>query len=1040
MDKFISPLIASQFPQFYNQDGPTFIAFIKAYYEWMESTNNVINKSRSLLDTMDIDKTEQQFISHFTNTYLLSLPQDIITDKKLVVKHILDLYRTKGTKRAYELLFRLLFNEDIEIYIPSQYILKPSDNTWNIPHYIEVTGRTSSGTSSGTSLNANLNQLIGQRVYNSSRTAQAVVESVYAKVEQNRIINVLYLNSVQGRFKYGEILLSDLVDLNGNILFGLDNEEPIIVIGSLTAVAIDNGGYGFNIGDIVSIQGSGSGGRARIVSTIDENGKVVFTLLNGGSGYSLNALVTIKPALDIVYNNALGLFNKNDTLTDTTTGATATISFANSTFIQAVDFTGVFNSGDAISNNAGSSAYITGVSGGGGSGASFNIGGLTNKEIYYINTDYINNYFYTSMETLGMSIGVNNETGSFTVGNNVLSSANVVVLDCNIIYGAVSNGEILSNTTISSPVTGVYAYRSDGGLIYVTGATDAVFANLVPGIVLTSSVTSSQVQINAVYPKQVITGSGVISAQTTSTITLSSTAGWIGNFNANTGVVGSGINAIVTGAANTPYYTNGTIVTYKTNTGNTVITGLVNTASYAIRTVNSTAVSLAPRTPYGVALNSNTQINNNFINIPATTARVNSTVPYYFMNGDIVSYETLVNTPVLSGLVNNQSYYVVNANTTIGAANVGQFQLSLTLNGSPIPLSPDGTNYPGHILIDNVMTLTPSTINETGHTLTLSSGYFVPSHNLIDMGTSHTANILTTNTSTSGVVRNTNWNFAKQPVMDNLDVRIGDALTYVQTQVGTITYLANVNPGIGYSASPYVDIIEPVIYALGESDGAGGIKGHNAVVNAVATNASGIATAIAVTDSGFGYNPGETLSLYSANTINQTVVTGTAVVDLDGIGTGSWQNNKGFVSDINKLQDSNFYQDYSYQIIAQRMFNTYEKFVRDIVHPSGIALFGKFGLKSYLVDTDSVASDFVISQAQLIDNNTYYYLMDESNNILEDGYSNYLEDYAFIPNHGLVAVYEDNGNIIDYTLQDEFGNYLLDEINDTMISEVNTGI
>lgn len=1036
-NKFISPLIASQFPQFYNEDGPTFIAFVKAYYEWMEQQGNIINQSRSLLDTMDIDKTEKQFINHFTNTYLLSLPQDIITDKRLVVKHILDLYRTKGTKRAYELLFRLLFNEDIEIYVPSQYILKPSDNTWNIPHYIEV---------SGGAANPNLQYLIGHQVYNSSRTAQAVVEAVYAKVEQNRIINVLYLNSVQGRFKYGEILLSDLVDLNGNILFKLGDEggnggnnSPIIVTGSLTAVAIENGGYGFNKGDIVSIQGSGSGGQARIVSTVDENGKVVFTLLNGGSGFSLNALVTVKPALNLTINTPSGTFNKNDTITDKTTGATATVGFANSTFIQAVDFTGTFNSGDSISNNAGSSAYITSVSGGGGSGASFNVGGLTNKEIYYINTDIINTEYSTNLETLGMSIGVNSETGSFTVGNNVLSTANVVVLDCITNIGGVSNGEVLSNTSISSPVPGVYAYRSEGSLIWVTASTDGAFANLVPGLILNSSISSSQVQINAVYPKQVITGSGVISAQTTSTITLSSTAGWIGTFNANTNVIG---NAIVTGSANTPYYTNGSIVSYNVYAGNTVISGLNNGTSYSIRTINSTAVSLAPRTPYGIALNSNTQINNNFINVPATTARVNQNVPYYFVNNDIVTYYTLPGVSVISGLTNNQSYYVVNANTTIGAANVGQFQLSTTSGGSPLSIVADSTLYPGHVLIDNVMSLTASTINESGHSLTLSSGYFIPSKTLTDIATGHTANVLTTNTSTIGVSRSTSWAAFPKVVSSgpNLDNNIGDVLTWIQLQTGTITYLSNINPGFGYSANPYVDVIEPVVYALGQSDGAGGIKGHNAFVNAVATNAAGIVTAAAITDSGFGYIPGETVSLHSLDTTNQTVVTGSAVIDLDGIGTGSWKNDKSYVSDINKLQDSNFYQDYSYQIIAQRMFNTYEKFVRDIVHPSGVALFGKFGLKSYLVDSESVASEFTISQAQLVDNNTYYYLTDESNNIMLDEYNDYLEDYAYIPNHGFVGVYDDNANIIDYTLMDEFGNYLEDEFTEPLISEVNVGI
>ena len=33
----ISSLIASQFPSFYDSEGPKFEAFLQAYYEWMES-------------------------------------------------------------------------------------------------------------------------------------------------------------------------------------------------------------------------------------------------------------------------------------------------------------------------------------------------------------------------------------------------------------------------------------------------------------------------------------------------------------------------------------------------------------------------------------------------------------------------------------------------------------------------------------------------------------------------------------------------------------------------------------------------------------------------------------------------------------------------------------------------------------------------------------------------------------------------------------------------------------------------------------------
>ena len=57
IEKFVSPFIAQQFPAFYKEEGPNFIAFLKAYYEWMESTGQTLNHARSLMEYADIDTT-----------------------------------------------------------------------------------------------------------------------------------------------------------------------------------------------------------------------------------------------------------------------------------------------------------------------------------------------------------------------------------------------------------------------------------------------------------------------------------------------------------------------------------------------------------------------------------------------------------------------------------------------------------------------------------------------------------------------------------------------------------------------------------------------------------------------------------------------------------------------------------------------------------------------------------------------------------------------------------------------------------------------
>jgi hypothetical protein len=378
-------------------------------------------------------------------------------------------------------------------------------------------------------------------------------------------------------------------------------------LGSLTAVAVENGGAGFLQGDIVDIYGGGVDAKARVASVRDENGKVSFDLINGGSGYSVNATVTVATALNLLISNTVSLFTIGDTITSSNTSANGTLTFANSSFLQLINFsTGLnFNTGDNITNGNGATATVTSVLGGGGSGATFKVGGLVNKEILFVNTDYILNY--------------------------------------------------------------------------------------------------------------------------------------------------------------------------------------------------------------------------------------------------------------------------LNAN------------LSST------------------------------------------------------------------------------WSFPKNPVA-NLSSTIEETLSFKTVEAGTIAFLSSINPGAGYSAPPYISVIEPDVAGEGIPDGFGGIKGLNAIVDSDVSSSAGVVTAVEVINSGFGFSPGETVSLTTP--INQgVVVTGTAVIDTDGSGDGYWKNNKGFLSDIIKIQDSYYYQSFSYDILVNRMLNVYQKVVKDLVHPSGVALFGRFRVKNDLISEPTTPEFFSLTSS-----------------------------------------------------------------------------
>ena len=284
LEKYISNFIQSQFPQFYQEEGQDFILFVKAYYEWMESTGNPIREARTLLDYRDIDSTIESFLEFFQKKYLYGIPFSVIANKKFLLKHILDVYRSKSTIQCYRLLFKLLYNENVEIYLPGKDVLRVSDGTWNEPFYIEVT------------TNSQLPNFVGKTITGVSSGTTAVVENYVKEAYNNDIINIIYLTNILpkgGNFDIGEKIISSDQNTNSTTL----SNAPT-VLGSLNTLEIINGGQGFNVGDVIkvlqkdsnnNILSYGIDGILRVTKLSRGFGTLNFDVQKQGFGFTQNA-------------------------------------------------------------------------------------------------------------------------------------------------------------------------------------------------------------------------------------------------------------------------------------------------------------------------------------------------------------------------------------------------------------------------------------------------------------------------------------------------------------------------------------------------------------------------------------------------------------------------------------------------------------------------------------------------------------------------------------------------------------------------------
>ena len=270
----ISIFVKDQFPEFYREDGILFQKFVEAYYEYLEQTDESLDYARNLIEYQDIDRSTAEFLDQFKKLYLEQLPGLIKADDRLTIKHILDFYRAKGSERAIQLLFRLLFDEAATVDNPGLDVIKPSTSSWRLPRYIEVYAPNMD----------NLIQLEGLEIIGATSGAKAFVESISTKIMNGVKSHVMQLSNLRGNFLRAEIVAktSD----------GVQDNMPVVT-GSLSDVDITLGGSDFSVGDTFDlIADTGKQGQVRVTAVDNATGLIEYQFSNGGFGFSTNSSFT----------------------------------------------------------------------------------------------------------------------------------------------------------------------------------------------------------------------------------------------------------------------------------------------------------------------------------------------------------------------------------------------------------------------------------------------------------------------------------------------------------------------------------------------------------------------------------------------------------------------------------------------------------------------------------------------------------------------------------------------------------------------------
>jgi len=109
---------------------PLYQAFINLYYKFVNQREQSSGEILFHAEKLDIDRVLDTEIDIFYATYGSDLPRTVAYDRRNLIKILNQIYEAKGTENSIKLLFRLIYDEDIQITYPNDVVLKPSDGRW----------------------------------------------------------------------------------------------------------------------------------------------------------------------------------------------------------------------------------------------------------------------------------------------------------------------------------------------------------------------------------------------------------------------------------------------------------------------------------------------------------------------------------------------------------------------------------------------------------------------------------------------------------------------------------------------------------------------------------------------------------------------------------------------------------------------------------------------------------------------------------------------------------------------------------------------
>lgn len=337
-----SILIASQVPAFVRDQHELFVQFMEYYYKFLEQELELMNETKQWHRRLDVDFAVDQYNKSFDTAqnnfqyvsadttewladtteitadigklaasniskrkvaynnmllqklydqYIKLIPNNVIADKAVILKHAKDFYRARGAEKSVRFLTRALFNKESQFYYPKVDVIKASAGQWFIQKSLKVVDVNVGLVDANGDMDLATMEANNAAAFNFARhtvrgattNATATVETTNSYYENNKLVIELETSNQIADFQNGEDVFVDFEE-NGV----LKRVQATLYSGIISSYEIIEPGVGYKEGDSIPVISNTGSGAEIFISKVTKGAIRGVGVLAQGAGFRVD--------------------------------------------------------------------------------------------------------------------------------------------------------------------------------------------------------------------------------------------------------------------------------------------------------------------------------------------------------------------------------------------------------------------------------------------------------------------------------------------------------------------------------------------------------------------------------------------------------------------------------------------------------------------------------------------------------------------------------------------------------------------------------